>query len=229
MSSIDSLILEAPDPDLVSGFYDQAFGLAGQVTVQSSTAPTAGFRGFTVSLLVSQPADADALIDSACAAGAALLKPAAKSLWGYGGVVQAPDGAIWKVTTSEQKNSGPVTRRVEQIVLLLGVTEITASKEFYVDRGLPVARSFGRKYVEFAMPSSPVALALYGRRALSKSAGVPRDGGGSHRLVIGNDFGSFTDPDGFAWEISSVGTARGRGSARARCPGRGPSHAQCSR
>ena len=34
-----------------------------------------------------------------------------------------------------------------------------ASKRFYVDRGLAVAKSFGRKYVEFATPSSPVKLA----------------------------------------------------------------------
>jgi hypothetical protein len=38
----------------------------------------------------------------------------------------------------------------------------------------------GRKYVEFATPSSPVKLALYGRRALAKDAGVSPDGTGSH-------------------------------------------------
>jgi hypothetical protein len=62
-----------------------------------------------------------------------------------------------------------------------------------------VATSFGRKYVEFAAPSSPVKLALYGRRALAKDAGVSPDGTGSHRLMIGSDAGPFTDPDGFAW------------------------------
>jgi hypothetical protein len=35
-----------------------------------------------------------------------------------------------------------------------------------------VAKSFGRKYVEFATPSNPIKLALYGRRALAKDAGV---------------------------------------------------------
>jgi hypothetical protein len=43
-------------------------------------------------------------------------------------------------------------------------------------------------------------MALYGRRALAKDAGASPDGTGSHRLVIGSDGGSFTDPDGFAWE-----------------------------
>ena len=53
-------------------------------------------------------------------------------------------------------------------------------------------------YVEFEAPG-PVKLALYGRRALAKDAGVPADGTGSHRLTIDSDAGAFTDPDGFAW------------------------------
>jgi catechol 2,3-dioxygenase-like lactoylglutathione lyase family enzyme len=77
---------------------------------------------------------------------------------------------------------------------------VSATKRFYVDHGLAVAKSFGRKYVQFDTTSSPVKLGLYGRRALAKDAGVAPDGTGSHRLVIGSDAGPFTDPDGFAWE-----------------------------
>jgi hypothetical protein len=65
-----------------------------------------------------------------------------------------------------------------------------------------VAKSFGRKYVEFTSPSSLVKLALYGHRALAKDAGVPPEGTGAHRLAIGSDAGPFTDPDGFAWEAA---------------------------
>ncbi|MCW2751949.1 MAG: hypothetical protein JWR83_3059, partial [Aeromicrobium sp.] len=82
--------------------------------------------------------------------------------------------------------------------------DVAASKRFYVERGLAVEKSYGRKYVEFATPSSPVKLALYGHRALAKDAGVPADGTGSHRIVIGSDVGSFTDPDAFAWEAASL-------------------------
>ena len=99
---------------------------------------------------------------------------------------------------------GPATRQIDQIVLLLGAADVAASKRFYVDRGLAVAKSFGRKYVEFTTPSSPVKLALYGHRALAKDAGVPPGGTGSHRLAIGSDAGPFTDPDGFAWEAASL-------------------------
>ena len=89
-------------------------------------------------------------------------------------------------------------------MLLLGGCDVAASKRFYTGRGLAVARSFGRKYVEFASPASHVKLALYERRALAKDAGVSPDGAGSHRIVIACDAGPFTDPDGFAWEAASL-------------------------
>jgi len=85
----------------------------------------------------------------------------------------------------------------------------TAGKAYgqpdFIDRGFPVGKSFGSKYVEFAAtPGSRVKLGLYGRRALAKDAGVAPDGTGSHRIVIGGDAGSFTDPDGFAWQAASA-------------------------
>jgi predicted lactoylglutathione lyase len=202
MTSIESLTLEVADPTAAERFYTAAFGLGTQLSLRASDAPTTGFRGFTLSLTVRQPASVTTLVDAALAAGATPLKPVAKSFWGYGGVVQAPDGTIWKVATSAKKDIGPVTREIDQIVLLLGVADIAASKRFYADHGLAVAKSFGRMYVEFAAPSSAVKLALYRRRALAKDAGVSPDGTGSHRLAIGSDAGPFTDPDGFAWEAA---------------------------
>ncbi|MGE5287607.1 MAG: glyoxalase [Micromonosporaceae bacterium] len=204
MTSIESVTLEVPGPTAADAFHTAAFGLGTQVRLRASEAPATGFRGFTLSLVVSQPATVNGLIGAALDAGATPLKPAAKSFWGYGGVVQAPDGTIWKVATSAKKDTGPATRQIDQIVLLLGVADVAASKWFYVDRGLAVAKSFGRKYVEFATPSTHIKLALYGRRALAKDAGVSPDGTGSHRIVIGSDAGPFTDPDGFAWEAASA-------------------------
>jgi predicted lactoylglutathione lyase len=203
MTSIEFVTIEVADLTAANRFYT-AFGLGTQVRLRASESPATGFRGFTLSLTVSQPATVNAIIGAALDAGARPLKPAAKSFWGYGGVVQAPDGTIWKVATSAKKDSGPATRQIDETVLLLGVTDMAASKRFYVDRGLAVGKSFGSKYVEFAIGSSPVKLALYGRRGLAKDAGVAPDGTGSHRLMIGSDAGSFTDPDGFAWEAVSL-------------------------
>jgi catechol 2,3-dioxygenase-like lactoylglutathione lyase family enzyme len=217
MTSIESVTLEVPDPTVANTFYTAAFGLGTQVGLRASEAPTTGFRGFTLSLVVSQPATVDGLIGAALDAGATPLKPAAKSFWGYGGVVRAPDGTIWKVATSSKKDTGPATRQIDEIVLLLGVADVAASKRFYVDRGLAVAKSFVRKYVEFATPSTHVKLALYGRRALAKDAGVSPEGTGSHRIVIGSDAGPFTDPDGFAWcRATPADTADQVDSATAR-------------
>jgi uncharacterized glyoxalase superfamily protein PhnB len=203
MASIESVILEVADPKAAEQFYTAAFGFGPQVRLRASEAPTTGFRGFTLSLTVSQPANASSLLDAALEAGATSLKPASKSFWGFGGVVQAPDGTIWKVATSEKKDTGPATKQFDEIVLLLGVADVAATKRFYVDHGLAVAKSFGRKYVQFDTPSSPVGLGLYGRRALAKDAGVAPEGNGSHRLVIDSDAGSFTDPDGFIWEAAT--------------------------
>ncbi|WMD08344.1 glyoxalase [Streptomyces sp. FXY-T5] len=203
MTSIASVTLEVADPAAADRFYSAAFGLGDRLRLRASEEPTSGFRGFTLSLVVSQPADVDALLDAAVRAGATTLKPAAKSLWGYGGVVQAPDGTIWQLASSSKKNTGPATRRVDEFVLLLGVEDVKASKQFYVEHGLAVAKSFGGKYVEFATGTGPVKLALYKRRGLAKVAGVLPDGTGSHRLVIGSDAGPFTDPDGFAWTTAS--------------------------
>jgi len=203
VTTISSLTLEVPDPTAAEAFY-AAFGVGPHVGVRASEAPRTGFRGYTLSVVVSQPNIVDTFIGAALDGGATPLKPAKKGFWGYGGVVQAPDGAIWKVATSSKKDTDPATRQIDDIVLLLGVEDVKTSKQFYVDRGLAVTKSFGRKYVEFAAPGSQVTLALLGRRALAKDAGVSPDGTGSHRIVIGSDAGPFTDPDGFAWETASA-------------------------
>jgi len=203
MPSIESVTLEVADPTAADRFYTAAFGLGSRVRLLASDTPTTGFRGFTMSLTVSQPATVNGFIHSALDAGATPVKPAAKSLWGYGGVVQAPDGTLWKIATATKKDSGPATRQIDQVVLLIGVADVVASKRFYVDHGLAVGKSFGRKYVEFATPSSAVRFGLYGRRALAKDAGVSPDGTGSHRLRIDSDAAPFTDPDGFAWQTAT--------------------------
>jgi predicted lactoylglutathione lyase len=217
---IESVLLEVPDPTSASAFTAAAFGLGDHVRFRLSEAATTGFRGFTLSLVVSQPATVDTLISTALEAGATTLKPVAKSLWGYGGVVLAPDGTIWKVATSSKKNTGTLTRQIGEIVLLLGVVDVAASKQFYEEHGFRVGRSFLGKYVQFDTPSAPIKLALYRYRALARDAGIAAEGTGSHRIVIASHAGPFTDPDGFIWEAATRTSAarailerRGNGGA----------------
>jgi predicted lactoylglutathione lyase len=203
MAGLRSVTLDVPDLQAAEAFY-AALGVETYVHLRSAQPPTSGFRGFTLSLVVAQPSTVDVLVGSAVEAGATTLKAPSKSFWGYGGVVQAPDGAIWKVASSSKKDTEPANRRIDDVVLLLGVSDVKASKRFYVDHGLTVDKSFGSKYVQFDAGGAPMKLALYGRRALAKDAGVPPGGSGSHRLVAGIDADAFTDPDGFAWETVSV-------------------------
>jgi predicted lactoylglutathione lyase len=204
MNFIAALTLESTDPTASAAFLDRAFGLGPDtVRVRESAAPSTGFRGFTLSLTVPQPVDVDQLFAAGLAAGATALKPAAKSFWGYGGVLEAPDGTIWKIASSSKKNTGPATGTIDAVVLLLGVADVKASKEFYAAQGLPVAKSYGSKYVEFESAPGTVKLALYKRGALAKDAGVSADGSGSHRIVLGATAPAFTDPDGFTWEESA--------------------------
>ncbi|WP_435237991.1 glyoxalase [Streptomyces sp. YPW6] len=202
-TALASVTLEVADPETAGRFY-RAFGVDGYVSLRASSAASTGFRGFTLALTVSGPATVDGFVSAAVDAGATVLKPATKSLWGYGGVVQAPDGTIWKIATSAKKDTGPATRDIDEVVLLLGVQDVKATKQFYVERGLTVGKSFGGKYAEFASGDAcPVKLALYKHRALAKDLGVPADGTGSHRIVIGSAGGNgFTDPDGFVWEAA---------------------------
>ena len=198
-STIDSITLHVSDIAAAEAFYTQAFGLGDRLRFRTADADTSGFRGYTLSLVVSQPANVHALIDAAVAGGATVIKPVAKSLWGVGGTVQAPDGAIWKVATTAKKDTAPASRTVDEIVLLIGAAAVVASKNFYVERGIPVAKSFGRSYVQFDTGASPIGLGLYRHASLAKDAGVPASGSGSHRLTVNGALGADVDPDGFAW------------------------------
>lgn len=128
-TALASVTLEVADPEASRRFY-RAFGVHEYVSLRASSAASTGFRGFTLALTVSGPATVDGFVAAAVDAGATVLKPAVKSLWGYGGVIQAPDGTIWKIATSAKKDTGPATRDIDEVVLLLGVEDVKATKQF---------------------------------------------------------------------------------------------------
>ena len=201
--AIASLTLEVPDPTASQSFYETALGVGSQVRARTADLPATGFRGFTISLVVGQPSTVDSLLETTLAGGAKTLKPAAKGLWGYGAVVRDADGVIWKLATSAKKDKGPVTRKIDDLVLLIGAADLGASKRFYIERGLSVKRSFPGRYVEFDAPAGAVKLALYpGRVGLAKDAGVSPEGDGPHGIAVNSNAGRFSDPDGFSWEAA---------------------------
>ena len=196
VASIQHITIEAPEPTAASSYYTDALRLGSRVLVHASESPSTGFRGFVLGLVVAQPAEVDDLLSRAAAAGATVLKPATKSLWGYGGAARGPDGTIVTVASASKKNTASAGHEID-LVLQLGVTDVAAGKRFYADRGFSITKSYGRKYVE--LDTGAVSLTLNVRGALAKAAGVPADGAGSHRLLITGDAGYFTDPDGYVW------------------------------
>jgi hypothetical protein len=198
MTSLSSVTLEVPDISAAEKFYLEAFGSNVPVKFSKSDSASSGFRGYTISLLVAQPGDAGLLFDAAVTAGATVLKPIAKSLWGVGGVIQAPDGAIIKLATSAKKDTTDISKHLESVVILIAASDVSATKKFYEDKGFTVGKSFG-KYVEFDLKPSPIGFGLYSIKALAKDAGVAPEHGHSHHIVLNGDAGSFTDPDGFVW------------------------------
>ena len=79
MAGIAALVVEADDATAAEAFYKEAFDLGDTLRVRESQEPTSGFRGFTLSLVVSQPSTVDTLVRSALDAGATELKPVSKS------------------------------------------------------------------------------------------------------------------------------------------------------
>ena len=209
MTGIAALVLEVEDATAAEAFYKEAFDLGDTLRVRASQAPTSGFRGFTVSLVVSQPSTVDTLVRGALDAGATEVKPVKKSFWGYGGVVQAPDGTLWKVASSSKKDTGPATREVDEVVLLLGVEDVKATKQFYVDRGLAAGQELRqqvRRVRHARLRGQARALPAQGRgqgrRGRRRGLGVPparrhrrrRGVHGPGRVRLGVGLGLTPDP-----------------------------------
>src|SRR5690606_21644814 len=70
MTNISALVLEVDDVAGAESLYAAALGLGSRIRLRPATEPTEGFRGFTLSLISSQPASVDALVEAAAEAGA---------------------------------------------------------------------------------------------------------------------------------------------------------------
>jgi hypothetical protein len=91
----------APDDDVV---FFQAGGMIvalwgrGQLAEDSGVEDGGGWGGVTLALNVRSPADVDAAIEEARAAGARIAREPAATFWGgYSGAFVDPDGHPWEV------------------------------------------------------------------------------------------------------------------------------------
>jgi uncharacterized protein len=88
-----------------------ASDLAADATVPPRTGD--GFREFSLAINVESPAEVDAALEAAVAAGGTLVKPARQAEWGgYHGYFADPDGHLWEVAHNPGWTIGPDERPV---------------------------------------------------------------------------------------------------------------------
>ncbi|SNS89894.1 hypothetical protein [Rhodococcoides kyotonense] len=226
--SLDAITLGAHDPQIARRFYSAAVA-PDVVRVADADQKPSGFQGYTVSYIVEQPTEVQTVVDAAARAGATVLKPAKKMLFGaFSGVFEAPDGSIWKVAAPTKKDTGPAAAEPKptEIAALLGVESPKKSKAFYEALGLTTDRDYGDKYIDFAPADGAHRLGLMTRKALAKDAGVAEGSGVITNLTLEHRTGpddiaplldkakaagatvtsedSFTDPDGYVWVVTAT-------------------------
>ena len=91
------------DPELDVAFFqsgDMVVALWGrdQLAEDSALEDSGGWGGVTFAHLVRSPAEVDAVLEDARAAGATIGRPGAETFWGgYSGIFVDPDGHPWEV------------------------------------------------------------------------------------------------------------------------------------
>jgi catechol 2,3-dioxygenase-like lactoylglutathione lyase family enzyme len=90
-----------PDADVVffqAGGAIVALWGRDRLADDSGVADGGGWGGITLAHNVRSPAEVDAVLEEARAAGASILRPGAETFWGgYSGVFADPDGHPWEV------------------------------------------------------------------------------------------------------------------------------------
>jgi uncharacterized protein len=80
-------------PGLIVALWDRA-----KLAEDSVVSDPGGWGGVTLAYNVRSPAEADAVLAEAEAAGGTILRPGAETFWGgYSGVFADPDGHPWEV------------------------------------------------------------------------------------------------------------------------------------
>ena len=113
--------------------------------------------------------------------------------------MQAPDGTIWKVAASSKKNKRPGGPEFEHLVLLLGVEDVKASKEYYVTRGSEVGEELRRQVRRVRGPAPDIKLVSLQPRAARQGRRRRCRGNRVAPILVVSDAGDFTDPDGYVW------------------------------
>lgn len=167
--TLDTTVLAATDVEQARGFY------------------AAGFRGYVLTYTLNQPSEVRSVMEAAVATGAELLKPAKKALFGaFSGSFRAPDGSIWKLAASSNKDTAATTAspQATESTLILGVKDPLVSAAFYRALGMTTDRDYGKKYIDFQPASERARLCFMERDVLAKDVGATPQSNGFSAMVL---------------------------------------------
>ncbi|WP_017543168.1 VOC family protein [Nocardiopsis prasina] len=170
----------------------------GRLSFEGTDSIATGFRGCVLSVIVERPAEVQALVETAAAHGAEVVKPPRKELFGeYTAVFRTPDGTLWKLAAATKKNRGAVPEPPEPVetAVYLGVTSPKASQGFYGALGMETRHDYGDKFVDFTAVTGTSRLGLLRRAALAKDVGVDEHGTGPTGVVLTHTAASRADLD----------------------------------
>src|SRR3954465_14846262 len=236
---IDLITLGAKDLSRTQEFYEEGFGLQGRtagggsvtfglgdgssglelcpwdaLADEAGMSPEGtGFRGFTLSYIVEQPAEVDDMLARLVHAGGELSKQPRLAFWGYSAHVADPSGHLWKIASpkrrpliARKRASNGVPERVEpqELALTIGVADMKRAKRFYADGlGNPTKKDYS-KFVSFDGGDGAPDLALYRWDALAADADVAPAGGGFRGFTISHVVGCATKVDAFLDRATSA-------------------------
>ena len=179
-----------------------------------------GFGGVVLSVVVARSGDVDALLEGATAAGATIVKPGKKILFGaFSGAYRAPDGSLWQVTAPKKGEGagGPTPPTATETQAMLGAADPRTSKAFYVALGMTPDRDYGSKYLDFAPGPGAGRLAFMTRGALATQVAADPAASAAAGVVLG-----VTVED--AGEVDAVLAAATRAGGRITAPATTDAH-----
>lgn len=234
--SIDSVVIVVPDSHTtseLSTFYSSMFGV-DRATTDSEVASTPAREFLTASeweelvgtssfepvhspsprialaAITPGPSGVSAIVDAAAEAGAAIVKPAKKQLFGeFAASLRAPDGTTWKIAAASKKDVESPFGELTETAAYLAVSSPKASKDFYRALGMTAEHNYGDTFVDFTVGTHQSRLGLLQVKGLAKDLGVRAQGLGTEppRVLLKHSADSRKAAEALA---TAAGVAGGR-------------------
>lgn len=181
--SVDAVVLGVPDVSAASAFHSAMFTGGGAMSLEfrpdSELDRSAGLRA-ALAAITPGPSGVTAIIAAAEKAGARVIKPAKKQLFGeFAGSVRAPDGSLWKLAAASKRDprgdAGSASQATTETAVYLAVASPKTSKKFYEALGMTTEHDYGDTFVDFTVSGGRSRLGLIPVKGLAKDLGISGD------------------------------------------------------